>query len=56
MYDVHTSGHADIPTLKAFADAVNAKRIVPIHTFFPEKFKEMFNNAEIHSDNETFEI
>ena len=56
MYDVHTSGHADIPTLKAFADAVNAKRIVPIHTFFPEKFKEMFNNAELHSDNETFEI
>lgn len=56
MFDIHTSGHADIPTLKQFAAALNPKKIVPIHTFFPEQFKEMFANVERHKDNETFEI
>lgn len=56
MYDLHTSGHADIPTLKQFASALNAKKIVPIHTFFPDEFKKMFDNAEIHQDCEIFEI
>lgn len=56
MFDIHTSGHADIPTLKRFAEAFNPKKIVPIHTFFPERFKEMFFNAELHQDNEPFEI
>lgn len=56
MYDVHTSGHADIPTLQKFAEALNPKRIVPIHTFFPEKFKDMFENVELHADDEEFEV
>ena len=56
MYDIHTSGHADIPTLQKFAKALNPKRIVPIHTFLPEKFRDMFANAELHDDNEVFEI
>lgn len=56
MYNIHTSGHADIPTLQKFALAINPKKIVPIHTFFPEQFKELFNNVELHNDNETFEI
>lgn len=56
IYDVHTSGHADILTLQKFAAALNPKCIVPIHTFFPEKFKEMFNNVELHADDEEFEV
>ncbi|MBQ8677105.1 MAG: MBL fold metallo-hydrolase, partial [Alphaproteobacteria bacterium] len=56
MFDIHTSGHADIPTLKQFAAALKPKKIVPIHTFFPEQFKEMFDNTELHKDNEIFEI
>lgn len=56
MFDIHTSGHADIPTLKQFASSINPKKVVPIHTFFPEKFKDMFDNSELHTDNEIFKI
>lgn len=56
MVDIHTSGHADIPTLKKFAKSINAETVVPIHTFYPKKFKEMFKNVQLHKNNETFEI
>lgn len=56
LTDIHTSGHADIPTLQKFASSVAAKRTVPIHTFFPERFCELFDNVELHPDNECFEI
>lgn len=54
--DLHTSGHADIPTLKQFVEEITPKKIVPIHTFYPERFKELFDNAVLHADNEVFEI
>ena len=56
MEDIHTSGHADIPSLQKFAKAINPKRIVPVHTFFPEQFQDLFENVERYDDNETFEI
>ena len=54
--DLHTSGHADIPTLKRFVAGIAPKTIVPIHTFYPEQFKELFANAVLHADNEVFEV
>lgn len=42
---VHTSGHATVPDLMNFAKAINPKKIVPIHTAYPEKFKEEFEKA-----------
>ena len=56
MEDIHTSGHADIPTLKKFVEAINPNVVVPIHTFFPKDFIAMFSNTKIHKDNEVFEI
>ena len=56
MEDIHTSGHADIPTLKKFVEAINSKMVVPIHTFFPKDFVTMFSNTKLHKNNETFEI
>jgi ribonuclease J len=56
MFDIHTSGHADIPTLQRFAESVNADTVVPIHTFFPEKFQKLFKNTKLHKDNEVFEV
>ncbi|OPZ76814.1 MAG: RNA-metabolising metallo-beta-lactamase [Alphaproteobacteria bacterium ADurb.Bin438] len=56
MVDIHTSGHADIPTLKRLVDALKPKKVVPIHTFYPEEFKNLFENTEIHNDNEQFNI
>ncbi len=48
----HTSGHADIPTLKQLAKALNPTTIIPIHTFEKSKFPELFKNVEIKEDNE----
>lgn len=33
IHKVHTSGHADIDTLKKMVEAIKPKAIVPIHTF-----------------------
>lgn len=54
MDNVHTSGHADIPTLRAFVQALNPSRLVPIHTFNPDKFTELFGKyatTDVHPNN-----
>jgi ribonuclease J len=53
---VHTSGHAGIGDLKRFAEALNPSAIVPIHTFMPEKYEEIFNNVYLHADGEYWEV
>jgi ribonuclease J len=42
---VHTSGHATVSDLMRFAKALNPRQMVPIHTAYPEKFKEEFEKA-----------
>ena len=45
---IHTSGHADITTLKKIFDVINPKQgIIPIHTEAPEKFKSLFPTQNI---------
>jgi ribonuclease J len=53
---IHTSGHAGINDLKRFAEALKPSAIVPIHTFLPEKYKEIFNNVNLHADGEYWEV
>jgi len=53
---IHTSGHASPSDLKRFAEALAPSRIVPIHTFRPEKYGELFNNVELHTDGEVWEV
>jgi len=38
------------------ADALKPRWIIPIHTFYPEKFKEMFPNVIQLDDNETISL
>jgi ribonuclease J len=42
-HNIHTSGHADIDTLKKMVDAVKPKNIVPIHTFHPGDYGKIFD-------------
>ena len=42
LHQIHTSGHADIPTLKEFVNAIQPKNIVPIHTFGGDRYKTIF--------------
>ena len=52
----HTSGHADIGTLKQLARAVDPRRLVPIHTFFPDRFAELFDNVMPSPDGAWMEV
>lgn len=54
---LHTSGHADIATLRQFADVLNPKKIIPIHTDHPEEFRKYFGNKVLDvQDGEVIEI
>lgn len=59
MDSIHTSGHADIPTLRALVASMRPKRLVPIHTFSPDKFAELFGEyakTEIHPNNTQWSV
>jgi len=53
---IHTSGHASPGDLKRLVNAMNPRKVVPIHTFFPEKYSELFSNVELHNDDEWWEV
>lgn len=42
--EFHTSGHAILPDLKRFSDAINPEVIVPIHTEYPDEYRRHFGN------------
>jgi len=43
IHSIHTSGHADIGTLKKMVEAIKPKNIVPIHTFNAGDYSKIFN-------------
>jgi len=49
---LHTSGHASPVDLKRFVEALNPRKTVPIHTFQPERYAELYPNVEMHEDGE----
>jgi len=38
---LHTSGHADIETIKNVCNIINPKMLIPIHSENPSEFKNM---------------
>ena len=52
----HTSGHASIDDLKRLVRALSPKRLVPIHSFAPERFQSLFPNVQPANDGEWFEV
>jgi len=54
---IHTSGHATLEKLQQFASKVKARQIVPIHTEYPERFKEYFGNTVVrYHDGQCFDV
>lgn len=41
---IHTSGHADAHDLKRLVKAIAPKRLIPIHTLAPDRFRELSRN------------
>jgi ribonuclease J len=56
MAEIHTSGHAYISQLQTLVNALKPRWIIPIHTFYPEKFQEMFPNVIQVEDKETISL
>jgi ribonuclease J len=52
---IHTSGHASIADLKKLVSALSPGKVVPIHTFMPERYPAPFANVELHNDGEWWE-
>lgn len=48
----HTSGHADIETLRLLISSLNPKQIIPIHTFSPERFTKFSDKVRIVKNGE----
>ncbi len=53
---LHTSGHATLSDLKKLVDAVTLDMIIPIHSFYPDKFQEYFPNVRRVDDGEILTI
>lgn len=56
MTEIHTSGHAYIHELQMLANALKPRWIIPIHTFYPEKFHDMFTNVIQVEDGKTISL
>jgi len=55
-HSIHTSGHASPTELKKLVSAINPDKVVPIHSFFPDRYPELFPNVEAHNDGEWWEV
>lgn len=57
FHSIHTSGHASVPDLVRFAQALAPERLIPIHTAHPMAFKDELErfgsmNVELWNDGE----
>lgn len=52
----HTSGHADLETLKTFANALKPKILIPMHTEHKEEFDEYFKNVLVVNDDDIYDV
>jgi ribonuclease J len=52
----HVSGHAYVADIISFVNAVNARTVIPIHTFEPQKYQDHFPNVSMLNDGIPFEL
>lgn len=52
ILEIHTSGHAILQHLKDISEAINPKFVIPIHTFYPERFADIFPNVILVNDGQ----
>jgi len=53
---IHSSGHARLSDLKRFVEAVKPKITIPIHTYYPELFRNFFGKVKMVEDGEIVRI
>ena len=52
----HASGHASVRDLQRLVGALAPARVVPIHSFAPERYPEFFPRVELRPDGEWWEV
>jgi ribonuclease J len=53
---VHSSGHAYVEDLQALAQQIAPERVVPIHTFAPDRFGNLFSGVSVEPDGRWWEV
>lgn len=56
LTEIHTSGHAYINQLKQLAESIKPCFVIPMHTFYPGKYPEMFSNVIQLKDGEIMNL
>lgn len=57
IIQLHTSGHASIEDLKSFVDQIKPKKLIPIHTLYPELYQKTFDSEVIAlKDKQEYEL
>ncbi len=56
MTVLHALGHATPADLERIAEAIDAQRVVPIHTSAPERYDAHFERVERHPDGEWWDV
>lgn len=52
----HVSGHAYVADIISFVNSVNARTVIPIHTFEPQMYQEHFPNVTMLRDGMSFDV
>src|SRR3989304_6075547 len=56
VHRIHTSGHADVRTLKEIVNRLKPDKVIPIHTLNPKMYVTHFKNVIEVSDGQEIEI
>ncbi len=56
LVEHHASGHATVADLQRLVQAVNPAVVVPIHTDGLDRFADLFQNVQIHVDDEWWSV
>jgi Predicted hydrolase of the metallo-beta-lactamase superfamily len=54
LIEIHTSGHAYVEDLKKLADAMNPHCLIPIHTFYPDQYGDIYKKIVQLNDSQTY--
>jgi ribonuclease J len=56
LVEHHTSGHASVEDLQRLSSAIAPERLVPIHSFGPTRFSELFANVTVQQDGAWWDV
>jgi len=56
LIKVHTSGHIYAGDIADLIQQIDAKQVIPIHTFEPERFQTFGGNVQVLKDGERFSL